>query len=624
MSDDVDEAAVKEEITRLEGGRYTFSGSRSTLGVGGFAMVLLAQDRMTGDTVAIKRINPSVLQSAGRRILNELMLFSQLQHDNIVRMLNCFTNANASGTYDTVYMVFEYLQNDLKSVIYHRPPILESNHISWITYQILLALRCMHAQHVVHRDVTPSNVLVNPKGTEVKLCDLGLSRVAADRATMTSYVTQRWYRAPEVVAAMGHGLEVDMWSVGCVLAEMLRRAPLFRLQPSRTAPSDELQRMLRAQQLGRILAVTGPPSEEEIRGIESANVRNWLTQYRNRASARYQHCVTAARSIISTGAVGSRAVPIPDVPAPAQADAGILEVQSLLSGASPSAEDSVVRIARAVGLLRSLFAAFPSDPRLLPHDVLAHIPALCGARPALRYELPAEVDAEAYDICSQLLRFIPRTRPTASQALAHKFFQEWYDEAEAAPDAPAVDTRVIDSYVTMREGPGCESGSSWLTHIAQQVFEFRTSGRRQLVAAELVAAARAACPTRPPPPRVVPATVGDALGAVYALASSGTAAAASLYAAFVAAHERFPAEPRFGNATTPPLQALQEFLAGGATPVASSVVPSAVVAPPALAMEAGAAAAAGGRDYTVAVGAGGSAAMESDGDLSHDGGDLME
>jgi len=167
--------------------------------------------------------------------------------------------------WDSIYLVLEYMQSDLHRVIYSEN-VLSDKHVAFIIYQILCGLKYMHSIGVYNRDLKPSNVLMN-RECRAKICDFGLARVVGeDDDQLTQYVVTRWYRAPEVVLNERHyGPELDVWSVGCILAEMYYKNPLF--------PGKDYQ-----DQLSQIFGVIGSPSEEDIDDCVSQDIgaRNFL------------------------------------------------------------------------------------------------------------------------------------------------------------------------------------------------------------------------------------------------------------------------------------------------------------------------------------------------------------
>jgi mitogen-activated protein kinase 1/3 len=222
------------------------------LGKGAYGMVISAKDHQNNDEkVAIKKnINVFQNRTSAKRILREIKLLSHCNHPNIVRLLD-IVNPLTVEDFDSMYLVLEYMQSDLHRVIYS-DNILSDGHIAFIIYQILCGLKYLHGAGVYHRDLKPSNILVN-RECKAKICDFGLARVVDDEEELlTQYVVTRWYRAPEVVLNERHyGAELDVWSVGCILAEMYNRSPIF--------PGKDY-----SDQLCQIFGIIGSPSREDV------------------------------------------------------------------------------------------------------------------------------------------------------------------------------------------------------------------------------------------------------------------------------------------------------------------------------------------------------------------------
>ncbi|XP_040820611.1 cyclin-dependent kinase 6 isoform X2 [Ochotona curzoniae] len=127
--------------------------------------------------------------------------------------------------------------------------VLRKRYIVDMMFQLLRGLDFLHSHRVVHRDLKPQNILVTSNG-QIKLADFGLARIYSFQMALTSVVVTLWYRAPEVLLQSSYATPVDLWSVGCIFAEMFRRKPLFR------GSSD-------VDQLGKILDVIGLPGEED-------------------------------------------------------------------------------------------------------------------------------------------------------------------------------------------------------------------------------------------------------------------------------------------------------------------------------------------------------------------------
>ncbi|KAJ7877701.1 kinase-like domain-containing protein [Mycena olivaceomarginata] len=222
----------------------------------------------TGRPVAIKRLIPfgnPLLCLRALRELKLLNLFSQT-HENILSILDVL-KPSSFDSFTELYLVQELMQMDLHSIIQTQE--LTHEHRRCFIYQTIRALKFMHSAGVVHRDLKPSNLLVNGN-CDLKVCDFGLARsikivvATVNEHGMTEYVATRWYRAPEIMLSFrSYTTQIDMWSVGCILAELFLKRPLF---PGKNY----------LQQLHMILAVLGTPAEEEISSITSEASRKFL------------------------------------------------------------------------------------------------------------------------------------------------------------------------------------------------------------------------------------------------------------------------------------------------------------------------------------------------------------
>jgi cyclin-dependent kinase-like len=121
-------------------------------------------------------------------------------------------------------LVFEYLDNNLLEVLERHPSGLPNRLITCYIYQVLEGLAYMHSLSYLHRDIKPENLLVNAKGT-LKICDMGFAQSLHER--MTDYVATRWYRPPELLLGAKYGTPIDIWAVGCIIAELSSAQPLF-------------------------------------------------------------------------------------------------------------------------------------------------------------------------------------------------------------------------------------------------------------------------------------------------------------------------------------------------------------------------------------------------------------
>lgn len=183
-------------------------------------------------------------------------------HENIIRLQNVIRAENDRD----IYLVFDHMDTDLHAVI--RANILEDIHKQYIIYQVLKCLKYMHSANILHRDLKPSNLLLNSE-CHVKTADFGLARSLDIKDTdtqplLTDYVATRWYRAPEILLGSNKYTKgVDMWSLGCILAELLLGKPVF---PGTST----------LNQLDRVMEVTGRPSPEDIEAISSPLAQTML------------------------------------------------------------------------------------------------------------------------------------------------------------------------------------------------------------------------------------------------------------------------------------------------------------------------------------------------------------
>ncbi|XP_010925615.1 shaggy-related protein kinase eta [Elaeis guineensis] len=221
------------------------------VGTGSFGVVFQAKCLETGETVAIKK----VLQD--RRYKNrELQLMRSMDHPNVISLKHCFfSTTNRDELF--LNLVMEYVPETLFRVLKHysnvnqRMPLI---YVKLYMYQIFRGLAYIHTvPGVCHRDVKPQNLLVDPLTHQVKLCDFGSAKVLVKGEGNISYICSRYYRAPELIfGATEYTASIDIWSAGCVLAELLLGQPLFPGESS-------------VDQLVEIIKVLGTPTREEIR-----------------------------------------------------------------------------------------------------------------------------------------------------------------------------------------------------------------------------------------------------------------------------------------------------------------------------------------------------------------------
>jgi mitogen-activated protein kinase 1/3 len=201
---------------------------KTVIGHGAYGTVCSAVDLKTGRPCAIKKIeNIFEHRSLAKRTLRELILLRQFRHENILHIERIM---RPRKNFNNVYFVSELLETDLASVI-RSPQDLTDEHCQFFIYQTLRGLKYIHSANVMHRDLKPRNLLVN-SNCDLKICDFGLARHSEpennDRCVMSNYIATRWYRAPEVILSRKRYTKaVDIWAVGCILAELIGRKPIF-------------------------------------------------------------------------------------------------------------------------------------------------------------------------------------------------------------------------------------------------------------------------------------------------------------------------------------------------------------------------------------------------------------
>nr|XP_033802108.1 mitogen-activated protein kinase 7 isoform X2 [Geotrypetes seraphini]XP_033802110.1 mitogen-activated protein kinase 7 isoform X2 [Geotrypetes seraphini] len=239
-----------------------------TIGTGAYGVVSSARRKDTGQQVAIKKIpNAFDVVTNAKRTLRELKILKHFKHDNIIAIKDILKPTVSYSDFKSVYVVLDLMESDLHQII-HSSQLLTLEHVRYFLYQLLRGLKYIHSANVLHRDLKPSNLLIN-ENCELKIGDFGMARGLCSKPEeykyfMTEYVATRWYRAPELMLSLHeYTRAIDMWSVGCIFAEMLGRKQLF---PGKNY----------IHQLQLIMTVLGTPSEKVIRAIGADRVRAYI------------------------------------------------------------------------------------------------------------------------------------------------------------------------------------------------------------------------------------------------------------------------------------------------------------------------------------------------------------
>uniref|UniRef100_A0A3P8WSL7 Mitogen-activated protein kinase n=1 Tax=Cynoglossus semilaevis TaxID=244447 RepID=A0A3P8WSL7_CYNSE len=233
--------SVKGQIFDV-GPRYT---NLSYIGEGAYGMVCSAMDNVTSQRVAIKKISPFEHQTYCQRTLREIKILLRFNHENIIG-INDILRARHIDNMRDVYIVQTLMETDLYKLL--KSQRLSNDHVCYFLYQILRGLKYIHSANVLHRDLKPSNLLINTT------CDLKV------RGTHThGHVVVLF----EFLFLNGYSKSIDIWSVGCILAEMLSNKPIF--------PGKHY-----LDQLNHILSVLGSPCQEDLNCIINTKARNYL------------------------------------------------------------------------------------------------------------------------------------------------------------------------------------------------------------------------------------------------------------------------------------------------------------------------------------------------------------
>ena len=232
------------------------------IGIGTYGVVYRARDEITGEIVAMKKIlidvEPEGIPSTAIR---EICILRELDHPNIVKL------KDVVATDEELYLIFEFLDQDLKQFLDKLPPeqLLAPDQVKILFYQMVRAVAYLHSNRVLHRDLKPQNILINHSG-DCKLADFGLARVyQLPLRPYTHEVVTLWYRAPEILlGTLEYSPAVDTWSLGVIFAELLEKRPLF--------PGDS-----EIDQLYRVFRLLGTPDENAWPGV--SRLRDYKTTF---------------------------------------------------------------------------------------------------------------------------------------------------------------------------------------------------------------------------------------------------------------------------------------------------------------------------------------------------------
>lgn len=247
------------------------------IGSGAYGVVCSAVHRTTRNEVAIKKI-PKIFENVvlAKRTLREIKILKCLKHENVVEITDILLPKEDFEDFEDVYISMDLMETDLSEIIRSKQQLTDE-HIRYFFYQIVCGLKYIHSANIIHRDLKPSNLLVN-SNCLLKIADFGMARCMSsdegdrNNLLMTWYVATRWYRAPELMLfKQKYTGSVDVWSVGCILAELLGRRPLF---PGRNF----------VNQIQLIFGILGTPNEDFISISHADRIKDFLRNFGHKSA----------------------------------------------------------------------------------------------------------------------------------------------------------------------------------------------------------------------------------------------------------------------------------------------------------------------------------------------------
>jgi len=238
------------------------------IGRGAYGVVCSAKDKTNDRKVAIKKITDAFEDLIdAKRILREAKLLRHFDHENVCGLRDMM-NPPLEEPFNDIYIVLDLMDTDLERIIGSNNDLTD-HHVQYFIYQVLRGLKYIHSANVIHRDLKPSNLLLNAD-CDLKICDFGLARGVKDDVDLTKYVVTRWYRAPELLCScLDYDEKIDVWSVGCILAELLGRTPLW--------PGEDY-----IKQMDLIFSSIGTPSADDVEFISNEKAYQYIRRLKKK------------------------------------------------------------------------------------------------------------------------------------------------------------------------------------------------------------------------------------------------------------------------------------------------------------------------------------------------------
>ncbi|KAG1365191.1 putative serine/threonine-protein kinase [Cocos nucifera] len=258
------------------------------IGQGTYSNVYKARDTLSGKIVALKKVRFDNLEPESVKFMaREILILRRLDHPNVVKLEGLATSRMACS----LYLVFEYMEHDLAGLAASPGIKFTEPQVKCYMHQLLSGLEHCHNSGVMHRDIKGSNLLIDNGGI-LKIADFGLATIfdPNHKHPMTSRVVTLWYRAPELLlGATDYGVGVDLWSAGCILAELLAGRPIM---PGRTE----------VEQLHKIFKLCGSPSEEYWKKSKLPHASSFKNQqpYKRRIKEAFKDFPPSSLALIET------------------------------------------------------------------------------------------------------------------------------------------------------------------------------------------------------------------------------------------------------------------------------------------------------------------------------------
>ncbi|KAK7316989.1 hypothetical protein RJT34_00856 [Clitoria ternatea] len=254
------------------------------VGRGTYSNVYKAREKGTGKVVALKKVRFDTSDSESIKFMaREIMILQKLDHPNVIKLEGLAT----SRMQYSLYLVFEFMQSDLTRIISRTDEKLTEPQIKCYMKQLLAGLKHCHERGVMHRDIKPSNLLIDKKGV-LKIADFGLANSIKAERPLTNRVVTLWYRAPELLlGSTDYGYGIDLWSAGCLLAEMFVGTPIM---PGRTE----------VEQLHMIFKLCDFPSEDYFRKLNLTTSYRPPQHYRPSYLENFQKFPSSSQGLLAT------------------------------------------------------------------------------------------------------------------------------------------------------------------------------------------------------------------------------------------------------------------------------------------------------------------------------------